>query len=172
MLLCIITSGTPGVWNVCDNLSRRLKGGRRSLSAVGRSSRLSGRCGPTGIQSRLQNGGTSWYAFTSRYFLFSPVLRSLQPLNFTYGRDKLHDPVPPTLQSRDTGLGSLGRTTDSHAQPLDPNHAPRSNPATVDCNVSVFIAMPSPYKHPPELGGEIAIGTAEVLYGHSEPFHP
>ncbi|KAF9788297.1 hypothetical protein BJ322DRAFT_1048150 [Thelephora terrestris] len=97
----------------------------------------------------------------------------LLPLNLTYGHDRLRTPALLTSQNRDTEWMSFGRTTDENTQHLDSNYGPRSNPATTDCNISVFITMPSPYKHPPsEFGGELAIGTAEVSYGRSEPPRP
>jgi len=57
--------------------------------------------------------------------------------------------------------------TDPQLRPREPNDGPQPNPDTTDCNVSVFIAMPTPHgPSPPEFGGEFAIGTAEVVYRH------
>ena len=60
--------------------------------------------------------------------------------------------------------GSLGTQSIGGSQP---------NLNSTDCNISVFIAMPSPHEHiPPEFSGEIAIGTAGVLYRHPERPRP
>lgn len=59
-----------------------------------------------------------------------------------------------------------------HTQTPETDEGLRSHLDTPNCNLSVFIAMPSPHEHlPPEFGGEYAIGTARVLYPHPERLH-
>lgn len=90
----------------------------------------------------------SLYGFSS----FSKVTNlSLQPLNLTYEQG----------QPSNRGLSLY------HTQPSESNERPRSRLDTTNCNLSVFILMPSPH----EFGGEFAIGTAETLYPHPELFH-
>jgi hypothetical protein len=111
---------------------------------------------------------------SSVFFYLRPRTCS-QPLNLTYEQDQPAARELPIRQSaalpapsgRGTGWGSLG----DHIQPPESNDGPSSQ---LDiASLSVFIAMPSPHAHlPSELGGEFAIGTAEVLYPHPERFHP
>ena len=95
-----------------------------------------------------------------------------QPLNLTYESNQPQGPSVAASRSRGTGWGPLGKTADSHAQLPEPSDSPRHDLVPADCNVTVFIAMPSPYKHlPPEVRGEFSIGTAEVMYRQAEPPH-
>lgn len=94
------------------------------------------------------------------------------PLNLTYESSQPQGPSVAASRSRGTGWGPLGKTADSHAQLPEPSDSPRHDLVPADCNVTVFIAMPSPYKHlPPEVRGEFSIGTAEVMYRQAEPPH-
>ena len=95
-----------------------------------------------------------------------------QPLNLTYESNQPQSPAVPTPQSRGAGWGPLAKTTEDRAQLPGSSDSPRHDLVPADCNVSVFIAMPSPYKHlPPEVRGEFTIGTAEVMYRQAEPPH-
>ena len=101
-----------------------------------------------------------------------------QPLNMTYNHDQLSTRVPSSRQNpvplvRGTGFRSLGGAMSVQLRPRESDDGPHSIPSTTDCNVSVFIAMPTPRKRPPaEFCGEFAIGTTEVVYRHPDRPHP
>jgi hypothetical protein len=108
-----------------------------------------------------------------------PVL-SPQPLNLTYDHDQVstrgpslrQSPALPALQSRGAGRKTLGGATNAQLRRREYNDGPQSSLATTGCNVSVFIAMPTPRKHlSTEFSSEFAIGTAGVVYRHPERPH-
>lgn len=132
------------------------------------------------IRHSLQSGTTFWYVFSLPFH--SQATQLPQPLNLTYDHDQLsarspplrQSPVLPAPQSRGTGFRSIGGATNGPLRPMESNDGPlQPNLTTTDCNVSVFIAMPTPCKYPPaEFGGEFVIGTAEVMYRHPDRPHP
>lgn len=65
------------------------------------------------------------------------------------------------------GWRTAGGTIDVQPRPGGLNEEPQPDSATTDCNVSVFIVMPTANKHiSTGFGDELAIGTTEVAYHH------
>jgi len=104
----------------------------------------------------------------------------LQPLSMTYDHDLLCTRQPPLRpsqvlsvpQSRGARQRSVGGAVDARLRQNRSSEGLQPILSTTDCNVSVFIAMPSPHEYfSAESGQEFVIGTADVMYRHPERPH-